>query len=223
MEGDAGAKSRLNPTDADSPTEEFDEVAAAEATASTIDAATEDISEAAPQPAPETPGAPSRVGRGWLIAVCVVLVLLSAGVATAGYFALRAHLDSADTARAETAAIKAAQDCVAATQAPDTAAMNLAQQKIIECSTGDFAVQANMYSSMLVDAYKVANVQVKVSDMRTAVERHNDDGSIQVLVAVRIKVTNSQAQDQEASYRLRVQMAQDAGAYKIAKLLQVSN
>ena len=223
MEGDAGSSSRLNPTDADSPTEESDEVATEEATEATIDAAAEDSGETAPQPAPEYPGEPSRVGRGWLIGVCAALVLLAVGIATAGYFALRAHIDSADAARAEAAAVKAAQDCVEATQAPDTNAMNLAQQKIIECSTGDFAVQATMYSGVLVDAYKAANVQVKVSNMRSAIERHNDDGTIQVLVAVRIRVTNSQAADQEQGYRLRVQMAQDAGAYKIAKLTQVAN
>ena len=33
--------------------------------------------------------------------------------------------------------------------------------------------------------------QVAVSDMRAAVERHNPDGSVHVLVAVRVKVTNS--------------------------------
>jgi Mce-associated membrane protein len=59
--------------------------------------------------------------------------------------------------------------------------------------------------------------------MRAAVERHNDDGSIEVLVAVRVKVTNSEAADQEQGYRLRVQMAQDAGKYKIARLDQVGS
>ena len=100
-----------------------------------------------------------------------------------------------------------AKDCVTATQAPDIAAMTASQTKIIECSTGDFAVQANLYSSMLVEAYQAANVAVQVSDMRGAVEKHNDDGSVDVLVAVRVKVTNSQAADQEQGYRLRVNMA----------------
>ncbi len=45
--------------------------------------------------------------------------------------------------------------------------------------------------------------------MRAAVERHDDDGSIDVLVAVRVKVTNSEAADQEQGYRLRVKMAPD--------------
>ena len=59
--------------------------------------------------------------------------------------------------------------------------------------------------------------------MRAAVERHNDDGSVDVLVAVRVKVTNSEAADQEQGYRLRVQMAPDDGTYKIARLDQVSS
>ena len=116
-----------------------------------------------------------------------------------------------------------AKDCVAATQAPDTAAMTASQSKIIECSTGDFGVQANLYSGVLVEAYQAANVQVQVSDMRAAVERHNDDGSVDVLVAVRTKVTNSEAADQEQGYRLRVTMAPDDGTYKIAKLDQVTS
>ena len=64
---------------------------------------------------------------------------------------------------------------------------------------------------MLVEAYQAANVKVQVSDMRAAVERHNDDGSVDVLVAVRVKVTNSEAADQEQGYRLRVTMAPDDG------------
>ena len=87
---------------------------------------------------------------------------------------------------------------MAATQAPDTAAMIASQSKIIECSTGEFGVQAPLYSSVLAEAYQAANVKVAVSDMRAAVERHNDDGSVDVLVAVRVKVTNSEAADQES-------------------------
>jgi Mce-associated membrane protein len=64
---------------------------------------------------------------------------------------------------------------------------------------------------------------VQVSDMRAAVERHNDDGSIDVLVAVRTKVTNSQAADQQQGYRLRVQMALADGTYKIADMKQVAS
>ena len=111
---------------------------------------------------------------------------------------------------------------MAATQAPDASAMAASQQKIIECATGDFGAQAVLYSGLLVDAYQAANVQVKVSDMRAAVERHNDDGSMDILVAMRIRVSNTQAQDQEQGYRLRVRMAPDGGVYKIAKLDQVS-
>jgi Mce-associated membrane protein len=42
-------------------------------------------------------------------------------------------------------------------------------------------------------------------------------------VAVRVKVTNSQAADQEQGYRLRVQMAPADGTYKVAKLDQVTS
>ena len=80
-----------------------------------------------------------------------------------------------------------------------------------------------LYSSVLVDAYQAANVTVQVSDMRAAVEKHNEDGSFDILVAVRVKVTNSDVADQEQGYRLRVQMTPDAGTYKIARLDQVTS
>jgi Mce-associated membrane protein len=158
-----------------------------------------------------------------MASICAALLVLTAGAAVGGYLALRSHDDSEAIARADAAALQAAKDCVAATHAPDTAAMTVAQTKIIECSTGDFGAQASMYSSVLVEAYQAANVKVAVSAMRAAVERHNEDGSVDVLVAVRVKVTNSETADQEQGYRLRVQMSPDAGTYKIARLDQVSS
>ena len=74
-------------------------------------------------------------------------------------------------------------DCVAATQAPDTNAMIASEQKIIDCGTDAFRSQALLYTSMLVQAYQAANVHVQVSDVRAAVERNNNDGNVDVLVA----------------------------------------
>ena len=164
----------------------------------------------------------SRLSGRRLAAVCATLVIASLLIAAGGFLALRAHQKSVAAARAETAALAAAKDCVTATQAPNAAAMAASQQKIIECATGDFGAQATLYSGLLVDAYQAAKVQVQVSNMRAAVERHNDDGSMDILVAVRVKVSNTQSQDQEQGYRLRVRMMPDGGAYKIAKLDQVS-
>ncbi len=155
------------------------------------------------------------------IAASLLVLAVAGGVA--GYLALKSNQQSQDNARQEAAALQAARDCVAATHAPDVTAMTQAQSKIIECSTGDFGAQATLYSGVLVDAYQAANVTVQVSDMRAAVERHNDDGSFDVLVAVRVKVTNSEAADQEQGYRLRLQMAPDEGTYKIAQLDQVTS
>ena len=228
MEGDAGT-SRLNPTDADDALDES--VAVSEATKDTQE---DEVSQEASQEPAEAPEGTEpaggvadrrspRLGRGWVLSICAVLVMLTAAVAAGGYLALRAHHDSEGIARDDSVAVRSAKDCVSATQAPDTAAMAASQQKIIECSTGDFAVQATMYSGVLVDAYQAANVKVQVSDIRAAVERHNDDRSVQVLVAVRVKVTNSDAADQEQGYRLRVRMAPADGTYKIAKLDQVTS
>lgn len=211
MEGDAGAD-QLTPTEADGVTDQ---------------AVAEEPADSAPEISPEGSNTPpqrqSRLGTAWSIAIGAALLLLAAGIGTGGYFAMRAHSESLALERAGDAAVAAAKDCVAATHAPDTDAMIASQTKIIECSTGDFGVQATMYSGVLVDAYKVADVQVRVSDMRAAVERYNDDGSIDVLVAVRTRVSNVQMQDQEQGYRLRVRMAPEDGHYKIARLDQVSS
>lgn len=212
MEGDAGT-SRLNPTDADETPEE------------PLAVSTESAHAEEPQPAqPEVTRRPSRIGRGLGAGICAALVLLAAGGGVAGYLLLENDQKVAASDRAEAAALQAAKDCVAATHAPDTAAMTAAQSKIIQCSTGDFAVQSSLYAGVLAEAYQAAQVHVQVSDMRAAVEKHNDDGTFDVLVAVRVKVTNSDTADQEQGYRLRVKMApDDEGAYKIAQLDQVTS
>ena len=64
-------------------------------------------------------------------------------------------------------------------------------QKIIECGAGAFRSQAILYSSLLVEAYQAANAHVQVSDLRAAVERNNADGSIEILVPLRVKVSNA--------------------------------
>ncbi|CAN5428164.1 membrane protein [soil metagenome] len=198
MEGDAGT-SRLIPDDPKSPGGEGD-----------------------PASGPVAQQTSRLDSRRWLIGACAVLVIAGVAVATAGFFALRWQHDADAVALAEAQATQAAKDCVAATQAPDTNAMAESQSKIIECATGDYSVQAAIYSGVLVEAYQAANAQVQVTDMEAAVERHNDDGSMDVLVALRVKLSNSEVTDQETGYRLRVQMAPDGGTYKIARLDQVT-
>jgi Mce-associated membrane protein len=209
MEGDAGTR-QLNPTDADESLAVSTEDLIAETAEDSPEAAVDDRR-------------PARLGVGWVAGICAALLVLAAGAAVGGYLALRSNGQSEAIERADAAALQAAKDCVAATHAPDTATMSAAQSKIIECSTGDFGAQASLYSSVMVEAYQAADVKVAVSDIRAAVEKHNDDGSVDVLVAVRVKVTNSQAADQEQGYRLRVQMAPADGTYKVAKLDQVTS
>jgi Mce-associated membrane protein len=196
MEGDAGAN-QLNPADHTG-------------SAVTVEALSETNADG-----------PSRLrGRG-VMSICAVLVLLAAAVATGGYFALRSHQQSQAVARNNAAAIAAAKDCAAATQAPDLASLTAAQQKIAECSTGNFNAQAAVYSGMILQGYRDADVHIQLSEMRTAVERNNGDGSIDLLMTLRVKVDNAAEQGQEFGYRLRVNMAREDGQYKIARLDQV--
>jgi Mce-associated membrane protein len=249
MEGDAGA-SRLNPVDTDDSSsasavgadqnstgvtaEGLDQVtetnaedssesegAADQASTETKPEDSESSAEDAAEPAKDERN-PSRLGRGWLVGITAALLVLAGGVGAGGVLALRSHQDSLAIARRDAAAVRAAKDCVAATQAPDVGAMVASAQKIIDCGTGAFRSQAILYSSLLVEAYQTANAHVQVSDMRAAVERNNDDGSVDVLVALRVKMSNSEAQNQETGYRLRVKMAPDEGQYRIAKLDQVT-
>ncbi|MGB8388748.1 Mce protein [Mycobacterium sp.] len=229
MEGDAGA-SRLSPTDADDssrPTE-----ATAEDSPESEGGAELIGSEATAEDSPESEGGagdrgvgvqrgPSRVGRGWLAGIAAALVLSAAAIGAGGYFALRFHHESQAIARDDAAALKAAVDCVSATQAPDTNAMAASEQKIIDCGTDAFRSQAVLYTGMLVQAYQAANAHVQVSDVRAAVERNNNDGSVDVLVAMRVTVSSEKSQN-EAGYRLRVKMALAEGQYKISKLDQVT-
>jgi len=229
MEGDAGS-GRLNPTP---PAADDTDSSAAEESVNQSPPADADPSVDDAQPSESPEGATdevvdavvpqrSRLSGRWLAGACAALLVVALAVGAGGYFALRAHQKSTTTARTEAAALAAAKDCVTATQAPDASAMEASQRKIIECATGGFGAQATLYSGLLVDAYQAAKVQVQVSDMRAAVERHNDDGSMDVLVAMRVKVSNSETQGQEQGYRLRVKMMPDAGTYKIADLAQVS-
>jgi Mce-associated membrane protein len=227
MEGDAGA-SRLTPDESDqTDTAEVDtDETGTETTQAEDSSESEADTEASGEDLPDATDAgkhPSRLGRRWLVGIAATLVVLAGGLGAAGYFiALRSHQESQAIARRDDAAMQAAKDCVAATQAPDTKAMAAAAQKMIDCGTGAFRSQAILYSSLLVEAYQAANAQVQVSDLRAAVERNNDDGSVDVLVPLRVKVSNSATQNQEVGYRLRVTMVADEGKYRIAKLDQVA-
>ncbi|MGV0518010.1 Mce protein [Mycobacterium kansasii] len=245
MEGDAGA-SRLNPIDADnssSPEATEEDSAESEAHAGSDSPETEgeqtaeseagtnqDVSDTTDT---DTAGKIqtaaraverrlSRLGPGWLVGISAALLLIAGGIGAGGYLALRSHQESAALARNNAMALQVAKDCVAATQAPDTNAMAASEQKIIDCGTDQYRSQAVLYSSMLVQAYQAANVHLQLTDMRAAVERNNPDGSIDVLVAMRVKMSNDQAQEQESGYRLRVRMTPTDGQYKISKLEQVT-
>jgi Mce-associated membrane protein len=150
------------------------------------------------------------------IAIAALVLTVAAVVAFIG------NRHSSAAARGEEAAVAAAKDCITATQAPDIKAMNDSQRKIVECSSVNYAAQANLYGGLLADAYQTVKAQVKVSDMRAAAERHNPDGSIDVLVATRVLMSNAEKLDQELSYRLRVRMVPADGTYKIDNIEPVS-
>lgn len=224
MEGDAGTDP-VNSTEddaqqtADTATEDREaEIVATDAESPVADPV---AAESAPGAVAADPAA-SRLGRGWLVGVCAVLLVLAAGLGFGGYLGFRYQASIRQLADDNAAALAAAEECVLATQAPDTGNVAAAQQKIFECTTGEFRTQAALYAEMFVQAYRAAKVHVALTEMAAAVERDNPDGSVDVLVAFRVKVDNVEAQDREVGYRLRAQMMRDEGVYRIAKLDQVA-
>ncbi|RDH80318.1 hypothetical protein DVS77_00365 [Mycolicibacterium moriokaense] len=227
MEGDAGTR-QLNPTDAEDTPDHSVAVSEQEQQDQdqpdpVVEVADEAARDAEQPDAPDADRRPPRLGRGWMAAICAGLVALTIAAVVGGVLLVRENRGIEQAASEDAAALQAAKDCVTALQAPDTAAMSAAQMKIMECSTGAFGAQASTFGGILVEAYQAANVKVEVSDMRAAVERHDPNGSIDVLVAVRIKVTNSDVKDQESGYRLRVTMTKDQGQYRIDKMEQVTS
>lgn len=172
---------------------------------------------------PDRSGPASRLASGrWLSGVCAGILAAALVLAALGVTTLLGQRQTAQASSGDAAAVAAAKDCIAATQAPDVKAMNESQRKIVACATENYAPQANLYGGLLADAYQTVQAQVKISDIRAAVEKHNPDGSIDVLVATRVAMSNVDKQDQELSYRLRVRMVADGDTYRIDSIDPVS-
>ncbi len=159
----------------------------------------------------------SRSARCWS--------LLTAGVGVGGYLALRVtRPERGDRPRRRRSPWRGPRNASTATQAPDTAAMTASQTKIIECADR----RLRRAGQPVRRACWSRPTRRPTSPCRCPTcgppsERHNDDDSVDVLVAVRVKVTNSQAANQEQGYRLRVKMAPADGTYKVARLDQVTS
>ncbi|AEV73547.1 hypothetical protein MycrhN_3005 [Mycolicibacterium rhodesiae NBB3] len=167
-------------------------------------------------------GNPSRQNRTWMITIAAALTVLAGGSAAGGYLALKAHQESEAVDRANAAAIAAAKDCIAATQPPDASALPGAQQKLAQCSTGDFGAQAAWYGAVMTQAYQAVDVRVQLPEIHAAIERNNDDGSIVALVTFRATVSQTGMADRQNSYRVRVKMVAEGGQFKVAELDQVA-
>ncbi|MGB3331181.1 MAG: Mce protein [Mycobacterium sp.] len=217
MEGDAGTVPLS--TDEDQQTAE---TSAEDADNAVTDTEQEAPAESTDSVAVDAGPAPSRLGRRQQAGICVLLLLLAAGLVAAGFVGLRDHATSQQLARDNAEALEAAKACVLVTQVPDTGDVSLSQEKMLNCAAGEFRTQAALYAQILPPAYQAAKVHVELTEMGAAVERNNPDGSVDILVAFRIKVDNIEAKGREVGYRLRVQMVRDDGQYRIGRLDQVA-
>ena len=92
-------------------------------------------------------------------------------------------------------------------------------QKILDGATGDWASQFEPNMDAFAQALTEAKVQSSADISEIGIERHNDDGTIDVLVAATSKVTNTAAQQESTrAWRLRVNVAEVDGEYKLAKV-----
>ncbi|BBY33810.1 Mce protein [Mycolicibacter minnesotensis] len=217
MEGDAGAVPLS--TDEDQQTAETSAEGAADAG---VDTEQDALVESNDPAAVDAVSAPSRLGRRQQAGICVLLLLLAAGLVAAGMVGLREHAASQQLALDNAEALEAAKACVLATQVPDPDDVSLSQQKMLNCAAGEFRTQATLFAQILPPAYQAAKVHVELTEMGAAVERNNPDGSIDVLVAFRVKADNIEAKGKEVGYRLRAQMIREDGQYRIGKLDQVA-
>jgi Mce-associated membrane protein len=219
MEGDAGT---VPVTDGEQQTADTADIADTADTADEVTAPETPTTEPVPADGADAESVSSRLGRRKLLGICALLVVLAAGLVTVGYLALRDHASTQVMARDNAEAVAAAKHCVLATQAPDGADVALAQQTILDCSAGEFRTQAGLYAEIFVQAYRAAKVHIELTEMGAAVERNNDDGSVDVLVAFRVKVDNVETRGKEVGYRLRAQMVREDGQYRIGRLDQVA-
>lgn len=163
-----------------------------------------------------------RLRRRCLGGTAAVLTMISVGIAASGYLMLDDHRENQTVSGESDAAIKAAKDCVAATQPADVAALTASQHKLDECATGEFGKQATWYSAILTEAYQAQNIRVQLPEMHAAMERTDDDGSVVALVIFRADISQAGVADRENSYRIRVRMVRQNGQFKVAQLDQVA-
>jgi Mce-associated membrane protein len=217
MEGDAGTVPLSS--DEDQQTAETSAEGAADAV---VDPEGDVPAEPTGSEAVDAISAPSRLGRRQQLGICVLLLLAAAGLVAAGFMGLREHAAGQQLARDNAEALEAAKTCVLATQVPDPGDVALSQQKMLNCAAGEFRTQATLFAQILPPAYQAAKVHVELTEMGAAIERNNPDGTVDVLVAFRVKADNIEAKGREVGYRLRAQMVREDGQYRISKLDQVA-
>ena len=171
-------------------------------------------------PCRSIPAGSRLASRNWVVAVCAVLLVVAAALGTGGYLCC-GHIPKRGCASRNGGTGSGEGLCNGDPGAGrDRHGGESAQDHRVR--DGRLRRPGHPVQRVLVEAYQAAKAKVEVTNLRAAVERHNSDGSMDILVAIRTKLTNTEVQQQEQGYRLRVRMALDNGSYKIAKLDQVS-
>ncbi|RZL79521.1 MAG: hypothetical protein EOP32_19220 [Rhodococcus sp. (in: high G+C Gram-positive bacteria)] len=156
--------------------------------------------------------------RALVVTASAMAVLILACVAISAILIQRHSSAVADRER-EAAIIESVREDVTALIAPTFQDAHGSAQKILDGATGDWASQFEPNMDAFAQALTEAQVQSSADISEIGIERHNDDGTTDVLVAATSKVTNSSAQQESTrAWRLRVNVALVDGEYKLAKV-----
>ncbi|WP_330255053.1 hypothetical protein OG874_11180 [Nocardia sp. NBC_00565] len=156
--------------------------------------------------------------RRRVAAVALIAVVTIAAAGASAYFAI-AHRDAVHQADERLDYVQAARQGVVNILSVDFNSANNDVKRILEDATGawreEFAPQAQPFTDVVQKSKVVTTAEVTAAGL----EHRNDDGTAQVLVAAKSKVSNSAgASNEQRTFRLRVTVAPDAGRLKIAKM-----
>ncbi|WP_051194374.1 hypothetical protein [Nocardia jiangxiensis] len=169
--------------------------------------------------------APRNAASRWLVrpslnavgAALVVLVL--AGLATAAIALVIVHRNSDRAGERDLALLGAARQEVVNLISPSVKDPTGSANRIAFDATGQWLAEFRGVQNNFVGAINDSKTDSTGEILGAGIERHNPDGSTTVLVTAVSKVSNSSgAKDDPRTWRLRVDVVQAAGGYKLSKV-----
>lgn len=205
---------------------EAEAVAAAEPAPS--DTPDSEVADESPQTDTDAEAAPTanppRRGRNLLIGIVAVVVVVTVGlIGLNGYLAV-GHRDALADSDEQLGYLQAARQGVVNVLTVNHNTADGDVQRILDDATGAWRDEFTPQSGPFRDVVRKAQVVTTGEITEAGLERVNDDGSAQVLVAAHSKVSNAGgAKDEPRTFRVRVTVAPEGDRLKIAKLEYIAS